>query len=76
MELYTGGYLTFYMPGHRAKLALELAEPLSLMSLLEDIGIPVGDVQLVVVNGNVVDLQKAVVKNQDQVKIFSAIGGG
>jgi sulfur carrier protein ThiS len=76
MELYAGGYLTFYMPGHRAKLALELAEPRSLMSLLEDIEIPVGDVQLVVVNGKIVDLKQAVVENQDQVKIFSAIGGG
>ena len=76
MELYAGGYLTFYMPGQQAKLDYPLNRTMPLVDLLQVLGIPAGDVQLVVINGKAVMLNNARVQDRDHVKIFSAIGGG
>ena len=46
------------------------------MEILEGAGIPLGEVHLVVLNDEHVDLMEAVVSNQDQVQVYSAVGGG
>lgn len=76
MHLTAGGYLSFYMPGKGPKLELALTKPKSLRSLLEEIGIPHQEVQLVLLNGRIVDLEDAVVANQDEVRVYSPIDGG
>lgn len=76
MELQTGGYLSFYMPDKRSRLALVITEPVPLRSVLLELGIPLTEIQLVIINDKIVDLNKAIVENQDQVKAFSPIGGG
>lgn len=76
MELTAGGYLVFYMPDKQSRLALELSEPKPLGSLLAEIGIPLKEIHLIILNGEIVDLDSAVVKNQDWVKVYSPIDGG
>ena len=76
MILSTGGYLTFYMPGKRTDLELDLTEPKALQSLLIDVGIPLEEVHMAVINDKIVDLDQAIVENHDRVKVYSPIDGG
>jgi sulfur carrier protein ThiS len=76
MKLYAGGFLTFYTPGQQPEIEHPLAEAVKLDEILADIGIPVGEVQLTVLNGVIVDLHQAIVRDQDMVKVFPGVDGG
>lgn len=76
MRIYLGGYLDFYHPQKGPWLEVPIDQPTPLLEVLTDQGIPVGEIQLVVVNGELADLQEAFVSDLDDVKIFSAVGGG
>ncbi len=76
MRIYLGGHLSFFHPHKKQWLEVEISEPILLSVILEKYGIPLGEVQLVVINQEIVDLAKAIVSSQDQVKLFSAVGGG
>ena len=76
MRLYLGGYLNFYKPQKGGWLEVQINQPTLLSDLLTRQGIPISEVQLVVINGELVDLEKAIVSEQDVVKLFSAVGGG
>lgn len=76
MRLYLGGYLDFYNPQPGDWLAVDIDQPVALVEILTGLGIPLEEVQLVVVNGQLIDLEGAFVSPQDEVKIFSAVGGG
>lgn len=76
MKLYAGGYLTFYTPDQQPEIDRKLSEPIELSELLADIGIPVGDVQLVILNGEIVELDQATLQDQDVVKVFPGVDGG
>ena len=76
MKLYAGGHLDFYLPQRRSRIELELKEPTRLSELLAGLGIPLAEVHLVVVNGELVDLQEVIVFGQDEVKLYPAVNGG
>jgi len=76
MKLYAGGLLDFYVPGRRRRIKIEIKEPARLEEILAGLGIPLAEVHLVVVNGQLVELGEAVVSDQDEVKIFPAVNGG
>ncbi len=76
MKLYAGGYLTFYTPGQHPEVVHDISEPIALIKLLGELGIPAGEVQLVILNGQVVDLHQAILNNQDEVKVFPGVDGG
>lgn len=76
MKLIAGGYLTFYTPDQRPDIDLPLKETVALRALLAEIGIPVAEIQLVVLNGQIVDLDQVNLKNQDEVKVFPGVDGG
>lgn len=76
MKLYLGGYLDFYNPNSGSQLVIKLDQPVALVAILKDLGIPPEEVQLVTINGELADLKGAIVAPQDDVKIFSAVGGG
>jgi len=76
MRLYLGGYLDFYHPQRSSWLEVELNHPSPLSEVLTELGIPMGDVQLFVLNGELVELSEAIVSDQDEVKLFPAVGGG
>jgi sulfur carrier protein ThiS len=76
MLLYAGGYLTFYAPDQEPEVERVLPGPVALRDLLTEIGIPAGEVQLVILNGEIVNLNGTQVQNQDVVKIFPGVDGG
>ena len=76
MRIYLGGHLNFYHPQKDNWLEVELEQPTPLRVVLDISGIPLGEMHLVVVNGELIDLQEAIVSEQDEVKLFPAVGGG
>ena len=76
MKLHLGGQFSFYLPGHPRWVEVELKEPARLSEVLTGLGIPVAEINLTVVNGQIVDLHEAVVSTQDEVKLFPPVGGG
>jgi sulfur carrier protein ThiS len=76
MRIFLGGHLNFYHPQKEKWLEVELNGPTLLSVLLNEAGIPTVEVQLVAVNGEVVDLKNVQVAEGDEVKVFSAVGGG
>jgi len=76
MRIYLGGHLSFYHPQKEQWLEFDITAPVLLTSILEEAGIPAGEVQLVTLNDEIVDLYKTVISTQDKVKLFSAVGGG
>ena len=76
MRIFLGGHLNFYHPKKEKWLEVNLSNPTPLVNVLDQAGIPVAEVQLVAINGEVADLQSALVSEQDEVKVFSPVGGG
>jgi sulfur carrier protein ThiS len=76
MKLYIGGYLTFFAPDQQSEIDLPLSEGKQLVILLTEMGLPISDVSLVIVNGDIADLHQAWVNPGDMVKIFPAVDGG
>jgi sulfur carrier protein ThiS len=76
MRIYLGGHLNFYHPQRGYWLEIELEQPTYLKDVLDGSGIALGEVYLVVVNGEIVDLHEAIISEQDNVKLYSAVGGG
>ena len=76
MKLYTGGHLSFYMPGRKQSLELVIDAPKPLIEILAQIGIPLSELAITVINGDLVQAEAAVVHDGDQVRVFSAVDGG
>jgi molybdopterin converting factor small subunit len=76
MKLFLGGQFSLYIPGHPPSVDVDLVEPSPLSEVLAGLGIPVADIHLVVVNSQLVEMEEALVSNQDEVKIFPPVGGG
>ena len=75
MNIFLGGHLNFYNRDKGSWISYPLKKPLPLKDILDNLKIPKGEVQLVVVNGQLQDLD-TVVTEEDQVKLFSPVGGG
>jgi sulfur carrier protein ThiS len=76
MRIFLGGHLNFYHPNKDKWLEVDLNGPAPLVDLLNAAGVPLSEVQLVAINGEVVELENAWVSEGDQVKVFSPVGGG
>lgn len=76
MRIYLGGHLNFYHPQKESWLNVELERPILLQDVLTASDIPLGEVHLVVINDEIAELKTAIISNQDEVKLFSAVGGG
>ena len=76
MKLHLGGQFSFYLSGNPRNVELQLDEPVQLSQILVRLGIPVAEIHLVSVNGELVDLQKAWVSQQDEVKLYPPVSGG
>ncbi len=76
MRIFLGGHLNFYHPQKDKWLEFDIQQPTLLTAILDSAKIPLGEVHLVVINGEVFDLKTAIIQPNDQVKLFSAVGGG
>jgi len=76
MKIYLGGHLNFYHPLKEKWLEIKPGPDTRLIDILNQSGIPLGEVHLVVINEETVELVEAVVSDKDEVKLYSAVGGG
>jgi sulfur carrier protein ThiS len=76
MRLHLGGFFSFYIPQRPQWVEIELPEPRLLSEVLEELGIPAAEVSLTVVNQELVELNDAIVTNEDEVRLYPPIGGG
>jgi sulfur carrier protein ThiS len=76
MRIYLGGYLDFYNPEGGNWIEVEVKQATPLTELLLQLGIPLGEIHMVVLNGTAVELGTTIVSDQDEIKLFSAVGGG
>ena len=76
MQIYLGAHLNFYHPQKKKLLDINIQQPTLLVKILEEAGIPLGEIQMVVVNDEIEEMEELFVSPKDEVKIFPAVGGG
>jgi sulfur carrier protein ThiS len=76
MKLQLGGHLPFYAFKRQAKLEVQLKQPARLKDVISQIGIPVAEVYMTVVNGELVTLDETTVSDEDDVRLYSPMDGG
>lgn len=76
MKLYTGSYFAFFTSDRNHWVEIELSKPTSLVDILLDLGIPAGEVHLVVLNDELVESPDILVANDDIVRLYPAVNGG
>jgi len=76
MRIHLSSHLGFFVPGHPAWVDTPLDTSTPLGAVLNRLGIPAGEVSLAVVNGEAVDVNKVVVKEGDEVRLYPPVGGG
>jgi sulfur carrier protein ThiS len=76
MRLQLAGYLSFFGSGRQEKIEVPLKGPARLSEVLSRLGIPVSEIYLTVVNGELVTLGETTVGDSDEVRLFPPIDGG
>ncbi len=81
MRLHLGGHLSWYDPARRSTFdvdlcALGLPARVPLADLLARLGLPAGEVAIVVINGRPAPPGEAVAGEDDRVELYPPIGGG
>ncbi len=77
MRVHLGGHLSWYDPGKRSWLGIDLPGPISLADLVRRLGLPPEEIAFAVVNGELALLADgAVVAPGDRVEFYPPVGGG
>jgi sulfur carrier protein ThiS len=76
MRLHLGGHLNWYDVNKRTWLDLSLAGPTRLTACLAELGVPAGEVAIVVVNQQAVTEADPLLADGDVVELFPPLGGG
>ena len=76
MRLHLGGHLSWYDPQKRSWLELHLTEPIPLVELVRQLGLPEGEIAVVAVNRRAISLEEAIVSDGDRVELYPPLGGG
>jgi sulfur carrier protein ThiS len=76
VEIHLGGHLAFYAPQKKSRFSISMDQPAGLEAVLQDLGVPLGEVALASVNGKLVELETARVLPGDRIELFPPMGGG
>lgn len=76
MRLYLGGHLNFYHPEKERWLEVTVQRPTLLRNVLDACEIPLGEIYLAAVDGEMVDLDQVMVSDENEVRLFPPVGGG
>ncbi len=76
MQIHLGGHLSWYDPQKRNSLEVPLPQPIPLLELAQELGLPAGEIAIVVVNGQAIELEQARVSDGDRVELYPPVGGG
>ena len=76
MHIHLGGHLAFYHRQTQSWFEYQLIVAAPLTQVLDQLGVPTGEIMLTVVNNEVVDLKTSVVNDQDTVQLYPPSNGG
>jgi hypothetical protein len=76
MQLHLGGHLNYFDKLQRSNLEVALTKEKELMNVLLELEVPIQEIFLVTLNGEVVNLQDAQVHPDDIVQLYPPMGGG
>lgn len=76
MQLHLGGHLNYFDGLHRSNLEIALVEKKKLIEILFILKIPIGEISIISINGEVVNLEEAWIQPDDYVQLYPPIGGG
>jgi molybdopterin converting factor small subunit len=76
MRVHLGGHLSWYDPRKRSWLDLAQPEPIGVLALARQLGVPEAEIAVVTVGRRAVDLATAVAADDDTVEFYPPIGGG
>ena len=76
MKLQLGGSLSWYDDLKRSNLEIKLKEDKSLLALIKELSIPLGEVAIISINGELFTGEDTLIKDSDSVLLFPPIGGG
>jgi hypothetical protein len=76
MRVHLGGHLSWYDPQKRSWLALAQPQPIAVLALARQLGVPEAEIAVVTVQRRAVDLATAVAGDEDTVEFYPPIGGG
>lgn len=76
MKLFLGGSLAFHTPTKQSILEVQLIGKTKLTEIVHILGIPIAEVQLTVLNGELVDLKDISISDGDEVRLYPLVDGG
>ncbi len=76
MQIHLGGHLSWYDPEKRSSFQVPLSQPTLLTDLIQKLGMPTGEIAIVVVNGQTVQLEQTRIADGDRVELYPPVGGG
>ncbi len=76
MRIHLGAHLSWYVPGRRSTVEIDVPESTPLATVLHRLDVPTGEVAIAAVNGELVSLFDACVSNGDRVIVHPPIGAG
>jgi sulfur carrier protein ThiS len=76
MQLHLGGHLGWYDSQKRSWLEIDLPETTTLSDIVQRLGVPLDEIAIATVNGQVVSLKEAHVSDDDRVELYPPVGGG
>jgi sulfur carrier protein ThiS len=76
LEIHLGGHLSFYTPDRRGRFNLVIDRNTTLSSILERLDIPLAEVALAAVNGEMAVIETALVQPGDRIDLYPPMGGG
>jgi sulfur carrier protein ThiS len=76
MRVHLGGHLAYYHSQKQSWFEHNLAGAAPLSEVLKQLGIPAAEIALAIVNNELVDIETAVVSDQDTVQFYAPNDGG
>ena len=76
MRLHLGGHLNWFDANKRSWVDLPLARPMRLTVCLAELGVPAGEVAIVVVNHQAVTEADPLLSDGDVLELYPPLGGG
>jgi sulfur carrier protein ThiS len=76
MQLHLGGHLNYFDEQQRTNMEIILVGTQRLQDVLYSLGIPIGEIALVSINGEVTTMDDARIQQDDRVQLYPPMGGG
>lgn len=76
IELHLGGHLAFYAPHKQSRFSIPIDQPTELEVILQKLGVPLAEVAIAAVNGELVELAATRVNPGDRIELYPPMGGG